>query len=270
MFRPLSVSRPVCFALLINAWAIVGMAAAQSPVTDCETVSSFTNSFTGDFRFRGNMFAVANPGTLRSFAMDLDFSETADLYFSIFVRSGGTGNFQRARNDVAVTLTGQGRMFYGTTLSVTDLNLKLLPGNQYVLGVAWGANTITVFRDAETYPQPFSHGDILGAVGMSLGAEPPLNVPPQGILLGAFQGAAYIMELCFCSRYADIAPTIGDGNVELSDLLCVLDGYSDDEFCLDGDIFPCNPPDGIIELADLLAVLDAYADNPPCPDPCGP
>jgi hypothetical protein len=70
--------------------------------------------------------------------------------------------------------------------------------------------------------------------------------------------------------YGDIAPQDGDGNVDLDDILCVLDGFAGLNPCAQrGDIFPCMV-DGKINLDDILAVLDAFAGFPPCPDPCPP
>ncbi len=69
--------------------------------------------------------------------------------------------------------------------------------------------------------------------------------------------------------YADIVPSGGDGVIELSDTLCILDGYNIPEACPNGDIAPCGG-DGVIELADVLAVIDAYNGVFLCPHPCPP
>jgi len=70
--------------------------------------------------------------------------------------------------------------------------------------------------------------------------------------------------------YADFIPSCGDGVVELSEILCLLDGYMTFAECPDADIWPCQP-DGLIELGDLLAVLDAYSGTLSCPNPvCAP
>ncbi len=70
-----------------------------------------------------------------------------------------------------------------------------------------------------------------------------------------------------CQLYGDVYPELPDCIVEIGDLLCVLDGYSDLGLCPGGDIAPCGG-DGIIELSDVLADLDAYAGIYLCPHPC--
>ncbi len=73
---------------------------------------------------------------------------------------------------------------------------------------------------------------------------------------------------CTVRPYADIVPApFGDGNAEIGDVLCLLDGYNTYSVCPLGDIAPCLG-DGIIELSDVLNMLDAYAGIPVCPDPC--
>jgi hypothetical protein len=71
--------------------------------------------------------------------------------------------------------------------------------------------------------------------------------------------------------YADIYPALGDLDVNLDDILCCLDGFSDFFLCPQGDIHPCPPNnDGKIDLDDITSVLDTFAGFPPCEDPCPP
>ncbi len=72
-----------------------------------------------------------------------------------------------------------------------------------------------------------------------------------------------------CHLHGDIAPKPnGDGMVELTDVLKVLDAYNDQSIT-NADIFPCSGPDGIVELGDVLSLLDSYAGDPKCYDqPC--
>ncbi len=81
---------------------------------------------------------------------------------------------------------------------------------------------------------------------------------------------------CTCRPYGDVFPPEGDGGVDVSDVLCVLDGFSDAALCSQADIAPCAGNnwaphgDGTIDLSDLLAVSDAFGGIPQCPDTCGP
>ena len=64
--------------------------------------------------------------------------------------------------------------------------------------------------------------------------------------------------------YGDI-DTPPNGIVELGDILCMLDGFTNPPDCPNADIAPCEG-NGIIDVDDILAVLDAYGGADPC---CG-
>ncbi len=66
------------------------------------------------------------------------------------------------------------------------------------------------------------------------------------------------------TSYGDSACTGPGIAVLLDDILCSLDGYTNFASCPDGDIAPDCVGDGVIELGDILGVLDAYAGADPC------
>ena len=76
--------------------------------------------------------------------------------------------------------------------------------------------------------------------------------------------------------YGDVYPVPnGDGTVELTDVLCVLDAASGKGECLKriggfaiADIHPCGAPDGAVEIMDTVLIQDAAAGNPACPPMC--
>ncbi len=71
--------------------------------------------------------------------------------------------------------------------------------------------------------------------------------------------------------FGDVFPIgIGDGIVELGDILCLVAGYDVLADCPDGDIIPCGGGDGLIELSDLMAGLDGYSGIDTCLTPCPP
>ena len=71
--------------------------------------------------------------------------------------------------------------------------------------------------------------------------------------------------------FGDVAPIFGV--IDIDDILCILDGFSDIANCPEGDIVGadsvCPPfaPNGV-DFDDVFAALDAFSGNPPCPDPC--
>jgi hypothetical protein len=54
-----------------------------------------------------------------------------------------------------------------------------------------------------------------------------------------------------------------DGLVDISDILCVLDGFANFISCPSGDIDRCTG-NNVVDLNDILEVLDAYAGQDPC------
>lgn len=62
-----------------------------------------------------------------------------------------------------------------------------------------------------------------------------------------------------------------DGNVDLDDVVCVLDGFARNYRCAfrQIDIHPCEG-DGVIDLSDVSAVLESFVGNYQCEDPCEP
>jgi hypothetical protein len=72
------------------------------------------------------------------------------------------------------------------------------------------------------------------------------------------------------SYYGDIVVQPGDDGVpDITDVLCVLDGFRNAADCANGDIAPCGG-DGAIDVGDVLAILDGFQGIFPCPDPCPP
>lgn len=83
---------------------------------------------------------------------------------------------------------------------------------------------------------------------------------------------------CTCQLFGDLVdvnsnPT-PDCNIDVTDLLCVLDDFTDPEACLgNGDVITSGggcASDGTIDVDDLLAVLDAFSGIFACPHPCAP
>lgn len=81
--------------------------------------------------------------------------------------------------------------------------------------------------------------------------------------------ATHFVSVTPAAVYGDVN---NDGDVNLDDILCLLDGFAGVFTCPgvtfdDLDIFPCGG-NADINLDDILAVLDAFAGVPACPDVC--
>ena len=70
-----------------------------------------------------------------------------------------------------------------------------------------------------------------------------------------------------CSMYGDVAPPpIGNGLIDVDDIIYVLNGFTDPVSFPEADIAPCGG-NGIIDVDDIIAILDTFTGSPPCP--CG-
>jgi hypothetical protein len=103
-----------------------------------------------------------------------------------------------------------------------------------------------------------------------------LNIAQQ--IVGTASNAGYTLELgivsclasasCVPRLFGDVAPPgVGNGIVNLDDILCVLGGFANASACPDADLMPCGGH-SIVNLDDILAVLGAFSGNAACPDPC--
>lgn len=160
---------------------------------DCEVIGGYLQVFLGPDRYRGNAFHVEYAAELYEFTMELDVNGETTLYFSVHADDEGDGIFVRLVDDIVVTVDGNGLDHVST--GPFDVPISLESGVDYALGVAWGSTEVTYGRDISSYPQPFSHGSVLGGVAVSLPSGPPFDPDDLGVELFPYP-AAYSMELC--------------------------------------------------------------------------
>jgi len=71
--------------------------------------------------------------------------------------------------------------------------------------------------------------------------------------------------------FADIAPPGGDQVIDINDILCILDDFTDPANCSgNGDLIPCGGGGDGVDLNDILAELGAFNGIYACPHPCPP
>jgi len=71
--------------------------------------------------------------------------------------------------------------------------------------------------------------------------------------------------------FADVAPPGGDDMIDINDILCVLDDFTDPANCSgNGDLIPCGGGGDGVDLNDILAELGAFNGIYACPHPCPP
>lgn len=104
---------------------------------------------------------------------------------------------------------------------------------------------------------------------------------------GQSSGGTYSLEsgfwvvtqtACTCQLFGDLVGAKGqlptNCIIDVDDLLCMLDDFTDPDACLgNGDLIAAGGDcggDGLIDVDDLLAELDAFAGIYSCPHPCPP
>ena len=155
--------------------------------TSCFTFGGAGESWSGASRLRANIITVAAQQTLSEINMELNFSDSRDLYFYVLESSSVTGPYTPVLEKVVPTV-GTGRTFY----SSGPTNFVLNPGNYYGIGVAWGAgSSVTYYRNRVNLPVPWDLGMVEGYLFSDAG--PPYTGP----ISETRSFAIYSSELCF-------------------------------------------------------------------------
>lgn len=176
----------------------------------CDQIGDFIQLFAGIDRFRGNAYRVTRNSTLLSFEIELQFTGTVCFNFSVHRSPAGQQfpDYERVLPDAERCLDGTGAPAWYASDTLTDpntseLGLELEAGFDYVIGAAWGAESVTYGRDRLTYPRPFSQGSVLGLVAENI--PPPL--PDVVSNVAVFGSGGHAMRLCFAGACCGRGPT---------------------------------------------------------------
>ena len=193
-------------SLDLPAWPILGLTADEN----CEVVGGSNTFLSGDDRYRADVFHVDYLAELTEFKWELLCVDgTEELYFSVHERCPGATLWTRITDPddepVLIECNPPGDFnsrIYGSQLfndpyDPNDSPVWLLPGCDYVLGVAWGDRVITYFRDTAAYAKPFSTGQILGRTGSE---ATELPIPDELTFLPITDVGAYAMEICLAPQ----------------------------------------------------------------------
>ncbi len=127
------------------------------------------------------------------------------------------------------------------------------------------ADTDTVGDACDNCPNVSNLGQIDGdsdGVGDACDTCPtdpdPSNLDSDG------DGRGNVCDRCPILANEETEDVDCSGTVELGDIICCLNGYNIYATCPSADIAPCEG-DGVIELSDVLAMLEAYTGADICP-----
>ena len=153
---------------------------------DCYLFGGNSQSYTNPFVGRGNTITVISEEILSMFTMELGFTGEVDLFFYVLHCETLGGAYTVAAESV-VTTTGVGQAFYESG----PINVVLLPGHFYGIGVAWQDAQVTYVRDPASLPRAWELGTVEDA--MQIGDPPPYS----SVAYNHFTGAEYSLEICF-------------------------------------------------------------------------
>ena len=158
---------------------------------ECHTFGDNSSAFAGTDRLRGNTYTVSSNQALNEIQVELDFTGTADLYFYVLESETLNGSYSVLSESV-VTATSVGQAFY----SSGPIDVTLQNGMYYGIGVAWGSETVSYYRDSTAVlPRNWALGTVED--GMQEFLTPPIAGP---ITYNHFTGGEYSMRLCLDTR----------------------------------------------------------------------
>jgi hypothetical protein len=153
----------------------------------CDTLGSFTDTFTDPNSTRGNFVLVDQPEDLKEILMELDFTGSADIAFVVYESPTLESGLWNLVYQNVLTIEGTGQDYY----SSGPISVALAPETYYYIGTAWEPS-ITFGLDPMASPLPFSQGTVVAGGGQS-----SISVPlsdPQNLIV---EDDIYSMELCF-------------------------------------------------------------------------
>jgi len=135
-----------------------------------ETYGSWSSTYSGSTRDRGDIFHVITPTTLSEIRMYLNFAASTDMYFFVY-ESDTLDGFYTKIHETFIASTGSGEGWY----SSGTVNVSLEAGKYYYVGASWNGSA-TYGRSTESVPMPATClGTLETGVPGSLAGYPPGN-----------------------------------------------------------------------------------------------
>jgi len=195
-----------------SPYAIATFDGVSGSVTgpNCVALGQMQTVFERQSVFRGNFFTVEEPVEITSFGFELAISTGSpvmvDLYFTLHEAAPGEQPLQRSaafpENIVREVMISTLPTYY--TTGTLDNPVRLEPGRQYLLGVAWANQFLIYGRNnaqtpGTTFPQ-FPQAQFDGSASLTLFAsdmEPPVDPENEGLFTTpSGTGGPSSMEIC--------------------------------------------------------------------------
>lgn len=132
-----------------------------------EVFGSWSSTFSGSNRDRGNVFHVTTPVVLTETRFYLNITSSTELYFFVYEGSNVTGTFTKvSENYISSSGTGEGWYSSG------PMSITLDAGKYYYIGTSWAASA-TYGRGTENVPLPCSFGTLETGIPGTTAGHPP-------------------------------------------------------------------------------------------------
>jgi len=150
---------------------VAGIVAANRGTTSdiTDTVGSWTYTFLGEDRGRGNNWYANESVTINEIEMYLGISSSTTLYWFVYENPTANGNFMKIFE--TSTTSGTGQKFY----SSGDISIELEAGKYYLMGAWWGSTSVIYGRGNEIVPFNVSFGKLQTGIPSS----PTASTPPD-------------------------------------------------------------------------------------------
>lgn len=168
----------------VGSEATTGYTYGPLSYSDWYNFGGTTESFSGSNRGRGNTFTVFENEQLIEFTVWLNFTGNATIYFYVLESSTLNGTYTPIYEGIEPT-TSVGAGYY----SSGAIDVELQAGMYYGIGVAWGSETISYYRDPASLPRNWALGTVEDS--MQISAAPPYT----GLTYNHFTGSEYCMQL---------------------------------------------------------------------------
>ncbi|MCD4736691.1 MAG: hypothetical protein K8R53_11650, partial [Bacteroidales bacterium] len=216
-----------------------------------EIFGSWSSTWTGGNRDRGNIFHVTTATLLSEQRFYLNISASTDLYFFVYEGAALSGNFTKIAEN-HIQNSGTGEQWYSSGSMIVNLEA----GKYYYIGTAWGASA-EYGRGNESVPLPCSFGTLeTGIPGIVAG------YPPANTCNSTYTGfSPYYQTIVTGPVFTWLVPNpttgiVQSGQSEVIDLTFDATGLTEGTYTKDLIIYSNDPDEPAVTVPVTLTVSD--------------
>jgi hypothetical protein len=171
----------------------------QNEISTCLDLTGGPIAFFGNNKLRGNVLTMSTDEVLSEIAFDLSYNGFINFTFVVYEANSPNGQYTKIY-EATMLFNGSGRSLYTTG----TINVNLVSGNSYFIGVGWEPENVFYFSLSDSFPQAFSSGTVEGGNGAD-NEQAPYFSPVLFPLVdtGRIYNAVYCFEL-LCPQTFDV------------------------------------------------------------------